>query len=308
MTEVEVEKPFIVAAIPAYNEERGIAKVVLLAQRYVDRVVVCDDGSTDMTAEIAEGLGAEVVRHEENLGYGAAIQSLFRRARDLGATVMVTLDADGQHDPQQIPTLIKPILNEGADIAVGSRFLDEEGSRQDIPFHRRAGIKSITKLTNVALNNEMSDAQHGFRAYSRKALEELRLFENGMGVSVEILLKASGRGLKLAQVPLSCRYQGLEKTSRYNPLRHGGSVIMSIARVIVEEKPLVSLGLPGAVFLAVGLLFGAFLLHVYVTEHHIITNVALASIAFTFIGLFAIFTAITLYAVSRLSQKMLKTK
>ena len=110
------------ACIPAFNEEKTIAKVVLLTQKHVDKVVVCDDGSTDMTGEIAERLGAEVIRHERRLGYGAAIQSLFRRARELGADVMVTLDADLQHNPD-IPVLVKPLWEGGADIVVGSRFL-----------------------------------------------------------------------------------------------------------------------------------------------------------------------------------------
>lgn len=294
----------IIAAIPAYNEEKTIAKVIVLAQKHVNKIVVCDDGSTDMTAEIAERLGADVVRHGKNLGYGAAIQSLFARARELGADMMVTFDADGQHDPEQIPMLIKPILKEDADIVVGSRFLGKEQLTRDVPLLRRFGIRSITKLTNVATKNEISDAQHGFRAYSRKALEGLKLFENGMGVSVEILLKSERQGFKLVQVPVGCNYHGLERTSRYNFLRHGGSVIMSIVRVVVEEKPLLALGLPGAISLFVGLLFGAWLLQIYAMEHHIVTNIALASIAFTLMGIFTIFTAITLYAVARLWQKM----
>jgi len=114
--------PLIIAAIPAYNEEKNIAKEVLQAWRYVDRVVVCDDGSAGMTAEIAEGLGADVVRHERNMGYGAAILSLFRRARELDADIMVTLDADGQHDPQGIPALLRPVLKDGVDVAVGRGF------------------------------------------------------------------------------------------------------------------------------------------------------------------------------------------
>lgn len=107
---VEGATPLIVVGIPAYNEEKTIAKVVVQAKRCADQVVVCDDGSTDMTGEIAEGLGAKVIRHSKNLGYGVAIQSLFGKARELGADVMVTLDGDGQHDPSDIPVLIEPVL------------------------------------------------------------------------------------------------------------------------------------------------------------------------------------------------------
>ena len=99
-------KQSIVAAIPAYNEEKTIARVILLSQRYVDRIVVCDDGSSDMTALIAERMGADVIRHEGNKGYGAAISNLFMVARKLNVDILVTLDADGQHNPEQIPQII----------------------------------------------------------------------------------------------------------------------------------------------------------------------------------------------------------
>ena len=112
----------IVAAIPAYNEEKTIAKVVVHAMKYVDKVVVVDDGSTDDTATIAEHLGAHLVRHDGNLGYGAAIRSCFSIARDLNSDALVILDADGQHNADDIPKLLAPIQAGEADIVVGSRF------------------------------------------------------------------------------------------------------------------------------------------------------------------------------------------
>ena len=295
-------RPFVVAAIPAYDEEKTIARVVLQTQRYVDRVVVCDDGSRDLTAEIAEGLGAEVIKHKKNLGYGASIQSLFRRAKELNADVMVTLDGDGQHYPHEIETLVKPVLKDDMDIAIGSRFLGKKRSR-NVPAVRRWGIKVITKLTGIATNKAITDAQHGFRAYGRKALEGLSLFENGMGVSVEVLLKAKEKGLKVVEVPVGCNYHGLEKTSKEGPLSHGMGVVISIIKLIVEDKPLIFLGVPGFASLLVGMLFGIGMLQIYVAEHRIVTNIALASIAFTMIGMFSIFTAITLYAIARQGHK-----
>ncbi|MDI6846765.1 MAG: glycosyltransferase family 2 protein [Candidatus Bathyarchaeia archaeon] len=296
-------KPFVVVGIPAFNEEKTIAKVVLKAQKYADKVVVCDDGSKDLTAEIAERLGAEVIRHDTNLGYGAAIQSLFRRARELNADVMVTLDADGQHDPREIPALLKPVLKDEADVAAGSRFLDKERRIEDMPLYRRLGVKAITRLTGVAMNHELSDAQHGFRAYGRKALEWLKLSEDGMGVSVEILLKAREQGLRVVEVPVRCSYRGLETSTR-GPLRHGVSVVMSIVRLVVEERPLLFLGVPGVVSLMAGIMFGFWMFQIYIAEHHIVTNIALASIAFVMIGMFSIFTAITLYAITRLTRRI----
>jgi len=295
-------RPLIVAVIPVYNEEKTIAKVILSAQRCVNQVIVCDDGSTDMTAEIAERMGADVVHHRKNLGYGAAIQSLFKRARELDADIMITFDGDGQHNPNEIPALIRPVLKDDSDIAIGSRFLDTKQTKS-IPLYRRLGIKVITKLTGVATNSKMSDAQHGFRAYGRKALECLEVSENGMGVSVEILMKAKEKGLRVVEVPIGCNYHGLEKTSTHSPLRHGVSIVMSIVKLVVEDKPLLFLGVPGAVSLLVGVLFGVWMLQMYTIESRIVTNIALASVAFILIGLFAVFTAIMLYAITRLIEK-----
>ena len=294
-------KSLVVAAIPAFNEERTIAKLVLEAQKHVDVVLVCDDGSTDSTAEIAERMGADVIRHDRNLGYGAAIKTLFITARELNADVLVTLDGDGQHDPSEIPSLVEPVLENKADIILGSRFLDSK--KNGIPRYRSWGIKLISKLTGAASNHNFNDAQCGFRVYGRKALNCLNLVENGMGSSVEILMKAKKQGLTVAEVPAKCQYKELEKTSTQNPIEHGTSVLMSIFRLVVEEKPLILLGLPGMIFLFAGTAFGIWMLQIYAVTHQITTNIALATIAFVLIGMFTIFTAITLYAISRQAQK-----
>lgn len=290
----------IVAAIPAFNEERTIAKLVLEAQKFVDVVLVCDDGSTDSTAIIAERMGAEVVRHGKNLGYGAAIKTLFSLAKGLGADVLVTFDGDGQHDPSQIPSLVEPILKNKADIVLGSRFLEKDNC---VPRYRKWGIHFISWLTGAVSNHTFVDAQCGFRVYGPKALKDLNLVENGMGSSVEILIKAKKQGLTVAEVPANCKYRNLEKTSTQNALGHGTSVLMSIIKLVIEERPLLFLGLPGLLCLLVGTGFGIWLLQIYAIERQIVTNVALASIAFILIGMFTLFTSITLYAISRHTQK-----
>lgn len=294
-------KPFVLVCIPAYNEEKTIAKIVLKAQKYADKVVVCDDGSTDMTADIAEHLGADVVRHRHNLGYGATIQSLFRRSRELGADVLVTLDGDGQHNPREIPNVVKPIVDGVADVVIGSRFVDER-SVSVMPWYRRAGVKLITKLMNNTEKHGVKDAQSGFRAYSRNSLETLTLLENGMGVSAEILINARKHGLRVREVPSTCNYRDVEG-STYNPIKHGANVVMSIVKLVVEDKPLKLLGIPGIMCLIAGAFFGVWMLQIYAAERQIMTNVALASIGFVMIGFFCLSTAITLYAISRFAQK-----
>jgi glycosyltransferase involved in cell wall biosynthesis len=115
----------IVACIPAYNEEDTIAKIILLTKKYVDKVIVCDDGSTDLTGEIAVGLSALLIKHTQRKGYGDAIRSLFNEAIKLGADLVVTLDGDGQHNPDELPRLIEPILCGNADMVIGSHFIDK---------------------------------------------------------------------------------------------------------------------------------------------------------------------------------------
>jgi len=290
----------IIAGIPAYNEEKTIAKVILLAQENVDTVIVCDDGSQDLTAEIAKKLGAIVIKHRKNMGYGAAIKTLFKKAKTLDADLMVTLDADEQHNSEDIPRLIQPILENKADIVIGSRFLLQDS---DIPLYRRFGIKVITKITNRSTqSSSVTDAQCGFRAYNRKAIEGLVLNENGMGISAEVLLKAGANGLVVTEVPVEVQYIGLETSTR-NPLRHGLGVISTIIKLVVEERPLIYLGIPGTLFLAIGVFFGLWMLQIYATAGHVVTNIALTSLAFGLVGVFAIFTSITLYAILRLTQK-----
>jgi len=298
------KKPFIIACVPAYNEERTIAQVIIKTMKHVDKVIVCDDGSKDMTGEIARRLGAEVVYHEKNEGYGASLRSLFNRARELDANVTVTLDADGQHNPSEIPLLIESVLDGKADVVVGSRFLGDSEKRNNVPRYRRMGIRMITGLTDATSKNGVSDAQSGFRAYSQKALKILRLNENGMGISVEVLMEAKKQGLTVVEVPTSCNYHGTEKTSTHNPLRHGISVVMSIVRLVVEDRPLMFLGMPGVLSLVIGVFFGVWMLEIYTTEHYIVTNIALASLTFILIGFFAISTAITLYAIIRITEKL----
>jgi glycosyltransferase involved in cell wall biosynthesis len=303
-TAVAGAKPFMVIGIPAFNEEHSIARVVLEAQKYADAVVVCDDGSSDLTGKIAERLGAEVVKHERNLGYGAAIKSLVGRARELDADILVTLDGDGQHNPAEIPSIVQPIVQGKADVVIGSRFADGSEAAE-MPLHRQFGAKLITRLVNWSANTSVTDAQSGFRAYNRLALERLSVSETCMGASVEILKEVEENNLRICEVPSSCKYKNGEvATSTKNPVAHGLGVVMSIVRLVVEEKPLVTLGVPGLLCLFAGIAFGSWMLHIYAVEHHIVTNIALASLAFVLIGFFMLSTGITLYAISRLGKRM----
>ncbi len=295
----------VIAGIPAYNEEKTIARVVLSAQKHAHIVIVCDDGSSDLTGEIAGRLGAVVVRHERNLGYGAALQSLFERAKALKADVLVTFDSDGQHDPAQIPLLVKPIDEGEADVVLGSRFIDKNGTAE-MPKYRQLGVKVITKLANGNGKNGFSDAQSGFRAYSKSAIDCLSVSESGMGASLELLREISKNDLRVCEVPISCKYAASvgTETSSENAVSHGLGLVMSIVKMVVEDRPLVFLGIPGIASFAVGAFFGVWLLNIYAIAHSIETNIALACIAFILVGFFTVSTAITLYSIKRLASKL----
>jgi glycosyltransferase involved in cell wall biosynthesis len=299
-------RPRVVVGIPAFNEEQTIARVVLEALKFANKVIVCDDGSTDYTAKIAQSLGADVVQHVKNGGYGSSIKSLFERAHELNADIFVTLDADGQHEPREIPVVIKPIIDGEADVVIGSRFVTKDGTAE-MPLYRQFGAKLITKMVNGSAKNGVTDSQSGFRAYSHKALDRLNFFEDGMGASVEILLKASKSDLRIVEVPSTCKYNTSSGgTSSEDPVTHGIGVMWSLIRLIVEERPLVMLGIPSIVFLLAGVGFGVWLMQNYAMTNIIETNIALASIAFILIGFFMLSTAITLYAIARMSEKFSK--
>ena len=296
----------IIAGIPALNEEKIIAQVILGAQKHADLVVVCDDGSSDLTSEVAARFGAIVVRHETNLGYGSALQSLFKKARDLNANVLVTLDADGQHDPSEILRLVKPIQEGVADVVLGSRFMDKKGTAE-MPAYRQFGVKVITRLSNLNGKNAVSDAQTGFRAYSKKAINLLgEVNEKGMNASIELIRAINKSGLTICEVPISCRYQNGTggETSTKHPVAHGFSLITYLLKLIVEDRPIICLGIPGIISLVVGTIFVVWMMNVYTIEHHIETSLALASIGFILAGFFAISTAITLYAIKRIPDKL----
>ena len=286
----------MVACIPAYNEEKTIASVVVQALKYVDQVVVCDDGSEDMTSEIATGLGAAVIRHERNMGYGMALQSLFKEARRLGADIMVTLDGDGQHDPKEIPRLVKPFESGDVDIVIGSRFLD--GSHSEAPRWRKAGIRLITDLTS---NGKLTDAQSGFRAYNKRALDSLVLTDEGMGVSTEVLLKAMEQGLSVVEVPVSVSYDSASSTR--NPVVHGLIVVLSTVKYMSLRRPLLFYGLPGFVSLSVAAIFWVLTLRIFAAKQTISTNIALIALGATIVGLMLMTTSMILWVLISLIRE-----
>ena len=281
----------ITVGIPAYNEEKNIAKIIVQLKKVADQILVCDDGSTDSTSEIAESLGAIVIKHPKNLGYGSAIRSIFLKSREINAEILVTIDADGQHKIEDVKKVTKPIVDGQADISIGSRFL-EEGD--NAPKYRKLGINIITKVTNSSLSEKITDAQSGFRAYNNKVLQSLTPSDSGMGISTEILIKSSNLGLKIAEVPTEIQYEG--ETSSQNPISHGTGVLISTLKYISIERPLVFYGIPSFIFFIIGLTFTFFAAQYYAEIGRLNTNLTLIAGGTLLIGVILIVTTILLYS------------
>ena len=289
----------IVIGIPAYNEEKNIAKLIVQLQKKEYSIVVCNDGSTDMTGEIAEKMGVIVVNHKRNLGYGAAIRSIFLKAQEIKAEILVTFDADGQHRVEDITSLIQPIKDDKADIVIGSRFLGQDES--NIPKYRKTGIKIITKMANISGEKELTDSQSGLRSYNQRAIELITPSEKGMGVSTEILIKANNANLRIHEIPVKILYEG--DTSTHHPVSHGVSVIVSTMKFISMDHPLRFYGIPGIILLTIGLFFSFWAIQGFVETRQIITNVSLIGIGTTIIGLIFLMNAILLFSLVNLVRE-----
>ena len=254
----------VVIGIPAFNEEKNIAKIIVKLQKISDAIIVCNDGSTDLTKEISEKMGVEVINHPKNLGYGAGIRSIFLKASKMDT-----------------------------DIVIGSRFLKSE-TNENVPKYRKVGIKVITKITDSVTDLKLTDSQSGFRAYKNNVLKEIIPSDKGMGVSTEILIKASKRKFKVKEVPIKILYEG--DTSTHNPVSHGTSVVLSTMKYASIEHPLKFYGIPGVIFLAIGLFFVLWTLQSFSETRQIITNISLIGIGSVILGTMLSMTAIMLYS------------
>jgi glycosyltransferase involved in cell wall biosynthesis len=282
----------VLAGIPAYNEAKYIGSVVLQAKQYVDEVIVVDDGSADKTARIAKLAGATVVRHDKNKGYGAAIQTILSEARKRNPDVLVLLDADSQHDPGEIPNLIKPI-SEGFDLVVGSR----EAQKDKTPRYRRIGKEVILRSTRLASKTNISDSECGFRAFSRRAIAELELKESGMAVSAETVTCAAAKNLKVTEVPISNIYT--MDGSTLNPIRHGVDVLGRIIVMISQRRPLFFFGLAGTILLIIALIIGIRVINIAMNTGNLAIGSTILTTLFIIAGMLSIFTGIILNAVIR---------
>jgi len=287
-----------VACLPAYNEEQKIFDIVTKTMEFVDSVIVCDDGSNDKTSKLAQKAGAYVVKHEKNLGKGAAFKSMFEIAKKMKADVTVTMDSDAQFLPEEIPKLITSLIENKSDIVTGNRFKDNH----EMPKYRKFGNKILDKVTNMATEIQCQDTQSGFRVYSKKALNKINFSTNGFGVDSEILINATDKGLKITEEPVTVIYNTNGRTSTKDPISHSSSVLTNLFELIAIKKPLKFLGLPGIIFMILGISFSLVVIGVFNDTRYFSVPFTLLSLGSFTIGLLLLLMSAVLYSINRANR------
>jgi len=200
----------ICCIIPAYQESRAIDRVVTLAKKYCDHVVVVDDGSTDGTGEIAIKTGATVLTHQSNQGKGAALRTGFKYALENHFELIITLDGDLQHNPHSIPRFLKKI-EEGYDIIIGSRYNTQS---EEMPFIRKLSNLITTQALRIFFKIPVTDSQSGYRAFRKEVLDQISVRDDGFAAETEILIDAQRAGFKIGEVPIETNYGDEESKIR----------------------------------------------------------------------------------------------
>jgi glycosyltransferase involved in cell wall biosynthesis len=235
--------------------------------------------------------GATIIRHDSNLGYGAAVRRLIKEAKYRNPDAMVLLDADGQHNPDEIPAMLQPV-SQGFDLVVGIRIKQ----KARIPLYRRIGQRMILLSTRMASDSRLSDTECGFRVFSRNAMSVLELKKNGMAVSAETVVEADSKALKITEVPVTVTYS--RDSSTPNPFAHGMGVIARIIAMVSERRPLFFFEVAGAILATLGLIAGIFTLRLLSSTGVMPIGTALLSVLFLIVGVFSIFSGIILHALA----------
>ncbi len=289
-----------IACIPAYNEEKSIADIITRSLNYVDRVIVCDDGSKDLTSEKAQNAGAIVIKHEKNMGKGAALQSLFNYARDESADIMITIDGDGQFLPEEMTRLINPIIEKNVDIVLGNRFQTEK----EMPSYRKVGNKIFDKITQLASDLPFQDTQSGYRSYSKNAIDKIKFITNGFGVDSEILIDAVQKNLKILEENITVIYNTGGKTSTKDPVSHSVGVLTSLIELIAIRHPLRYLGIPGFILLVVGIVYSFIVITIFNDTRAFSVPSTLVSLGSLVLGLMLLLMSTVLFSISRMAKRI----
>ncbi len=306
----------VLVAVPAYNEAATIGDVVANALDVSDDLLIVDDGSDDETGRIAAEAGAAVIEHDRNRGYGAALKTAFITARQRNIDHLVVVDGDGQHDPDDVPKLVERQRESGAELVIGSRFV--EGASTNAPLYRRVGLRVINTFANLSLgvvrpSSRIADTQSGFRVYDRRAIESLAAdgtIGDGMWASTDILYHAHRMNYAIEEVPTTIEYD-VENGSTRNPIAHGYTLIRNLVRTIERDRPITVLGVPGFLCTLFGFSAGYWTVSNYVQTETFPLGLGLLTIALVLAGLLTCFVAIVLHALNTLqlsSQPTVRTE
>ena len=294
-----MDKSGIIVCIPAYNEENAIFDVITKCKTYASDIIVVDDGSADNTSQVASEAGAKVIRHPRNKGKGAAMKRCLAECVQYQPSVVITLDGDGQHDPDDIPKLVAPIENGQADIVIGSRF--KERSISEVPLIRNIGLSFIDKINRSLVRSTVKDSQSGFRAYSGTVLRIVSEYvSNGYGAETEQLATAEFYGYRIAEVPIKIRYAGLKNTSKSGKLSHGADIVSTIARIVVERRPLLFFGGSGLILIVAAIITSSHLVLLFNETRYFSLPIGLITVGLVMMGSLLVFSSVVFYAINRI--------
>ena len=283
-----------IACIPAYNEEKSIHKVVKDSFQFVDKVIVCDDGSNDKTAEEAKKAGAIIITHKKNSGKGSALRSLFDYVKESKFDVLITIDGDGQFFPKEIPKLITPITKNGYDVVIGNR----DNGKTEMPKYRKFGNAVLDKMTNAASELPFNDTQSGFRAYSKKAIEQIKFLSDGYASDSEILIDASKKRLRITEEKIQVKYNTEGKTSTQHPVSHSTGVIIKLIELIAVKSPLKYLGIPGIILVIIGIYYAGVVITIFNESNYFSVPTSLIALGSFVIGLVLVLGSLILVVIN----------
>lgn len=295
-------EPIVIAVIPAYNESRNIGSVIAQASKFVSSIIVVDDGSADNTKDVAAALNAKVVRNKRNMGKGVALKRGIIECLRYNPDMVVTIDADGQHDPSDIPKLLEPIKSEDADVVVGSRYIEEALS--DAPFYRKIGLNFLNWSNRFLVKSTVKDGNSGYRAYTKEVLSTILKYDSaGYGVEVEQLAALESAGFRIMEVPITVKYKGLINTSKQRPLFQGVHILSAIFRIAVERKPLLFFGVSGFVLLVLSMIPTFQIMEIFNQTRYFSLPLSLVAIGLGFIGSMLILISFVFFALKRIRQR-----
>lgn len=275
--------------------------MVLGARQHALRVIVVDDGSQDKTAELAKLAGAQVLVHPQNMGKGAALKTGFQAARD--ADIIITMDSDGQHEADQIPRLLDPLLKGEADVVNGSRYLNGNGDTET-PAYRRVGQNVLDTATNISGKINVTDSQSGFRAFAGHTIPVFRFHSHDYTIESEMLIEAAKAGLRIVEVEISATY-GEESHHKKNPISHGVSVLVRILQDMEFNRPLYYFTFPGLILVFAGMILGLKFFGEYLGGQMTTLLPTTLAALITILGTFMAFTGLILHSVSRMIWRVM---